>query len=296
MNKKSTVGQSQMKPSPKSRPTHLATVVDKRGLSPELLRVYLHCEVLQELHLPHSDHYIKLAFPPAEATYTWPFSVSEIRQELPREQWPLTRTYTVHSVNSHTGSFALDFVLHGDDSDNGGLASTWARNVEPGDTIAFLGPGGAWHPTDDYEHFILAGDETAAPAMMTAVEMLPATATADVYLEVASPQSTFDFPTREGVNLHWITRGSSRPGSQLSDVLRSNGIPAQRTAWFVHGVAEMIKDVRRFLFIDNDVAKSDVSISGYWRLGMTESEWQATKKSFNATLEAAEDNSRTEKV
>jgi hypothetical protein len=50
----------------------------------------------------------------------------------------------------------------------------------------------------------------------------------------------------------------------------------------------MIRDLRRFLFVDSGVEKSDVSISGYWRLGMVEDEWQASKREFNEENEAAE--------
>jgi NADPH-dependent ferric siderophore reductase len=70
--------------------------------------------------------------------------------------------------------------------------------------------------------------------------------------------------------------------------VRSAGIPHHRTSWFVHGVAEMIKELRRFLFVDSGVPREDVSISGYWRIGMTEDQWQESKKDFNAELEAAE--------
>jgi hypothetical protein len=50
----------------------------------------------------------------------------------------------------------------------------------------------------------------------------------------------------------------------------------------------MIRDLRRFLFVDGGVAKEDVSISGYWRLGMVEDEWQASKRDFNREIEEAE--------
>jgi uncharacterized lipoprotein YmbA len=61
-----------------------------------------------------------------------------------------------------------------------------------------------------------------------------------------------------------------------------------RASWFVHGVAEMIRDMRRHLFVDNGIPKADVSISGYWRLGMVEDEWQASKREFTEEIEAAE--------
>ena len=57
---------------------------------------------------------------------------------------------------------------------------------------------------------------------------------------------------------------------------------------FVHGVAEMIKDLRRFLFVELGLHRSDVSISGYWRSGMNEDGWQSSKHEFVAGMEAEE--------
>ncbi|MDN6619064.1 MAG: siderophore-interacting protein, partial [Corynebacterium variabile] len=42
------------------------------------------------------------------------------------------------------------------------------------------------------------------------------------------------------------------------------------------------------LFVDHGLPKEDVSSSGYWRLGMGEDEWQASKREFTEEIEAAE--------
>ena len=52
--------------------------------------------------------------------------------------------------------------------------------------------------------------------------------------------------------------------------------------------AEMVKDIRRYLFVDRSVPRADVSISGYWRTGMTEDGWQSFKHGFVAGMEAEE--------
>ena len=50
----------------------------------------------------------------------------------------------------------------------------------------------------------------------------------------------------------------------------------------------MIKDLRRFLFRDRGIPRGQVSISGYWRTGLTEDDWQASKREFMAQVEAEE--------
>ena len=55
----------------------------------------------------------------------------------------------------------------------------------------------------------------------------------------------------------------------------------------------MIKEMRRFLFVESEIPREDVSISGYWRIGMTEDQWQSSKQEFNAEIEAEEERLST---
>lgn len=261
-----------------------ATVTCRRHISPDMVRVSLHSTDLRGADLGHTDHYVKLLFPPESAGYSWPFDVQDLRESLPRHLQPVTRTYTFRRVDTETGDFELDFVLHGEK----GLAGTWARTVEVGETIGFLGPGGAWRPGEGYRHFVLAGDESAAPAIAAAMEHLPEGATAEVYVEIAAPGHEFEMPSIGGVNVTWVHRNGATQGTELSRVVRAAGYPATKTSWFIHGVAEMIKELRRFLFVDGGIDKADVSISGYWRLGMTEDGWQASKRDFVEQMEREE--------
>ncbi|QCB28276.1 Vibriobactin utilization protein ViuB [Corynebacterium endometrii] len=257
-----------------------AVVVTTRRLSPSMVRVTFRCEELQGVELAFTDHYIKLLFVPDGADYQWPFKPGEIRESKPREMWPITRTYTIRSFDQLTGLMDVDFVLHGDE----GLAGAWAAKAREGDVIGFGGPGGAWKPQPHYDRFVLAGDESAAPAIAAAVEALPAEAPASIFIEVEDAAHRFEMP-RE---VTWIYREGATAGTELARAVRNHGVPSGRTSWFVHGVAEMVKDVRRFLFAENGVDRKDASISGYWRLGMTESQWQSSKREFVAEMEAQE--------
>ena len=84
-----------------------------------------------------------------------------------------------------------------------------------------------------------------------------------------------------------MTRDGAPYGARLAEAVRAGGVP-DGAAWFVHGVAEMIKDLRRFLFVEHKVPRADASISGYWRTGMTEDGWQSSKHDFVAAMETEE--------
>ena len=85
-----------------------------------------------------TDHYIKVLFPVAGVTYPEPFDLGRIREVLPREQWPRTRTYTVRSWDAERAELTVDVFYHGDV----GLAGPWAASLRPGDVVRFAGPGG----------------------------------------------------------------------------------------------------------------------------------------------------------
>ncbi|MDK8799554.1 NADPH-dependent ferric siderophore reductase, contains FAD-binding and SIP domains [Corynebacterium coyleae] len=273
----------------KPRKANEATVTGRRQLSPDLVRLSLNAPAFVGKDLEFTDHYLKLLFVPEGADYSWPFNVEQVREQQPRDKQPVTRTYTLINLDSSTGDFDVDFVTHGD----AGLAGPWARVAEVGEKIGFFGPGGAWGPSVDYEHFIFAGDESAAPAIGAGLKRLPEGATATAYIEIEAEDRKFELPARDGVDIHWVIRNGATHGTELSRVVRQAGVPdGKNTSWFIHGVAEMIKEMRRFLFVESEVPKQDVSISGYWRIGMTEDQWQASKRDFNAEIEAEEERAK----
>ena len=273
----------------KPRKANEATVTGRRQLSPDLVRLSLNTPAFVGKDLEFTDHYLKLLFVPEGADYSWPFNVEQVREQQPRDKQPVTRTYTLINLDSSTGDFDVDFVTHGD----AGLAGPWARVAEVGEKIGFFGPGGAWGPSVDYEHFIFAGDESAAPAIGAGLKRLPEGATATAYIEIEAEDRKFELPARDGVDIHWVIRNGATHGTELSRVVRQAGVPdGKNTSWFIHGVAEMIKEMRRFLCVESEVPKQDVSISGYWRIGMTEDQWQASKRDFNAEIEAEEERAK----
>ncbi|GAB3710794.1 siderophore-interacting protein [Mariniluteicoccus flavus] len=247
------------------RPARRGTVVAAGDLCPGMRRLVLHVPDLDP-DLPHSDHYVKLVF------------------------GDCTRTYTIRAWDAATHEMTLDFVVHGDE----GLAGPWARDAEPGATIELRGPGGKWAPEPGLSHLLLVGDESAIPAIARALELVDPTTSAAVFLEVDDAEHRVPLPATHA-DVTWVHRRdhglTAAPGMALAHAAQAYAdFPDdwQRFGAFVHGNADMIKDVRRWLFVDHGVPKERVSISGYWRYGLSDEAWRATKKEFNAQMEAEE--------
>ena len=255
-------------------------------LTPSMVRVFLTGADIAALpELTCTDHYIKILFPPAAADYRWPFDPEAVKETHPAGLWPVTRTYTIRALNRDRSEMAVDFVVHGAD----GLAGAWAGAASPGDQLGFFGPGGAYRPDETADSHLLVGDEAALPAIAVTLEQLPAAARAEVYVEVEGPEHHQVLPRPEGTTVTWVQRGPGQPyGEALAAAVRARPLPGGRLQAFVHGNADMVRDLRRFLLLDCRLDREQVSISGYWRTGHTEDSWQATKRQFNQQMEQEE--------
>jgi NADPH-dependent ferric siderophore reductase len=247
------------------RVPRVAEVLRTERLTPHMIRVVLGGEGLAGFPAGEfTDHYVKLLFPP----------------DSPDPERPMTRTYTVRAWDAATGELTLDFVWHGDE----GLAGPWAAAAQPGDRISFFGPGGGYAPSPDADWHLLAGDESALPAIGAALERVPAGVPVHALIEVDGRADEQPLTSPGRLDLRWCHRDAARP-EQLVDALAGLTFPAGRVHAFVHGEANFVKDVRSFLRKERGIPLDQLSISGYWRRGLNEDGWQSSKRDWNQQIE-----------
>ncbi|MER5912967.1 siderophore-interacting protein [Streptomyces sp. NPDC001982] len=272
------------RPARKPRKPHSAQVVRTERLTPHMQRVVLGGEGLAGFGADTcTDHYVKLLFGAEGVTYPEPFDIQRIRDEFPPEHWPVTRTYTVRAWDAEHLEMTLDFVVHGDE----GLAAPWALRTRPGDTVRFMGPGGAYAPDASADWHLFAGDESALPAIARSLESLPEGAVAHAFVEVSGPEEEQKIDS--DVPVVWLHRGDRPVGEALVEAVRALEFPAGRVHAFVHGEAGFVKELRHLLRVERAIPREDLSISGYWRLGHNEDGWQASKRDWNARIEAEQE-------
>jgi NADPH-dependent ferric siderophore reductase len=250
-----------------------ASVLRTEWLTPHMLRVVT--DVAGFVPNGFTDAYVKLLFPVPGVVYPEPFDLRRIRAELPREEWPRMRTYTVRAYDEQAGELTIDFVYHGDE----GLAGPWARDARPGDVLRFAGPGGAYAPSDEADWHLLAGDESALPAIGAALEAMPPGVPVHAVLEIDGPAEEQALSTKADARITWLHR---RAGADLVATVRELAVPAGVGQAFVHGEAGFVKPLRRHLLDERGLRKDLLSISGYWRRGKDEDGWQAEKAAIRA--------------
>ncbi|MDG4841000.1 siderophore-interacting protein [Micromonospora sp. WMMD967] len=270
------------------RPRNVTTarVLRTERPTPHLIRLVLGGDELTGLPVGEfTDHYIKVVFPQPGVAYPQPLDLAAIRRDLPREQWPRQRAYTVRRWDPLAQELTVDVVYHGDE----GLAGPWAAALRPGDPVHFVGPGGAYAPSPDADWHLLAGDESALPAIAAALERLPLGARAHVFVEIADPEEEQKLLSPGAVELTWLHRGERPVGEALVEAVRALEFPAGQVHAFVHGEAAFVRHLRRLLRGERGVPLDRLSISGYWRRGMDDEGWRSTKADWNRQVAAEEE-------
>ncbi|EMY32308.1 siderophore-interacting protein [Arthrobacter crystallopoietes BAB-32] len=223
-----------------------------------------------------TDQYVKIWFIDPQLGVELPADVADLKESLPADKLPVSRTYTVRSVDAEAAELAIDFVVHGDE----GLAGPWAAAAKPGDWLMFTGPGGKYSPAPDADWYLFAGDDAALPAVAAAIEALPADAAGHAFLEVDSAADTQELKAPAGVELHWLFRQGRPAGttSLLRDAVAGLDWPQGDVDAFVHGERGAVKELRDVLFKQRGLSRQQVSISGYWAYGRAEDAFQAEKR------------------
>jgi NADPH-dependent ferric siderophore reductase len=173
------------------------------------------------------------------------------------------RSYTARRQDPVTGEVEIDFVLHGD-----GPAAAWAAAAQPGAPLGVAG-GGALGDRPAGQ-LLLAGDETALPAISRILAAAPAAARGVALLEVAGAAEEQPLAAPPGVELHWLHRGGAAPGEStlLADAVSALGRPAGDDvfAW-VAAESAAVRAIRADVRGRWGLGRAQHHAIGYWRRG-----------------------------
>jgi NADPH-dependent ferric siderophore reductase len=268
----------------RNRPVRL-TVVRTEQVAPSMRRLVLGGDdfatfeaAFHGMRERYTDAYGKLVFLAEGHDYPEPLDLDVVKETMPQEAWPVLRTYTIRWVDVAARELAIDFVIHGVDGGEG-VAGPWAARAVPGDVIHLRGPNGGYVPDDSADRLLFVGDEAGLPAIAASLESLPAGAHAVVLVEVDGPDDEIDVTSAADVEWHWLHRGEALAGTTtlLDEAVRALDWPAGRVQAFVHGESALLKSVRPHLLDERGVARSDISVSAYWRRGTTEEGFRVWK-------------------
>lgn len=240
----------------------LVTVRRVVPMTPRMVRVTLAGHELEGLTVEHPAASVRLLLrsPDAQELVIPTWHGNEFL--LPDGRRPAIRTFTPRLVDSEPLELDLEIVIHDD-----GVASEWAETAEPGEPAAISGPGRGYAIDLDAHAFLLAGDETAIPAISQLLEALPADRPVQVHIEVAHPDAQLPLPAHPRSTVEWcdLPPGATRGDALVAAVRGADLAPGTRV--WAAGEAAAVQRIRRHLFVDRGLPRAHTTVRGYWKFG-----------------------------
>lgn len=234
-------------------------------ITPKMRRVRFSGDMEGFASLGHADHIKAFFFPRGIEPKLVP--IGPRGAEFAASERPEMRDYTPRAWSVADGWIDLDFVLHGD-----GPAASWAAEAKVGSKLVIGGPRGSVVVPAAYDWYLLAGDETALPALGRRIEELPAGSKVVAVIEVADAAEEQRFETAADLTLHYVHRNSAAAGttSLVLDTIKALSFPEGVAYAYIAGEVGMSQAVRAHLQDERGFDPHYIKAAGYWRLGVAD--------------------------
>ncbi len=242
-------------------------VLSAHNISPKMRRVRLRGENMHRFS--HSGMHIRILIPPANIDVPqWPITGEDGRPVWPEGEMKLTsRIYTIRNIDPESGEVDIDVVIH-----DGTPGSEWALNADKGGVVGMTGPGGG--DAGDAEWYLLAGDETALPAIGRIIERLPSHAKVIARIEVDDEAEEQSFNSQCFLDLQWLHRNGAEAGTTtlLEDAVKAVPLPSDGERIFVWSGCEFdgFKAIRKYIRKDLKLERTQHLVVSYWRRGVAD--------------------------
>jgi NADPH-dependent ferric siderophore reductase len=208
-----------------------------------MLRVGFTSPDLRDFVSPSADDHIKLFFPSDDGV--------------------VMRDFTPRAFDTTKAELWIDFALH-----EAGPATQWAAKAEIGDILEIGGPRGSTIVPDDYDWYLLIGDETALPAMARRAEELPPGVPVAVFAIVADADEVMSFQSPADLAQTWILRdGRGDDAAQIRAALASFAPPAGDGFVWIAAEAMVARALRQTMIEDRGHPREWMKAAGYWARG-----------------------------
>jgi NADPH-dependent ferric siderophore reductase len=244
------------------RPVDVLTVVHVQDVTPSVRRVVL---TGSPTAVTAAGPTVSLLVPRVgDPAPRWPRVAKDGRIVWPDGAHGVSlRSYTARRQDPAAGRVEIDFVLHGD-----GPAAAWAAAAVPGALLGSAGGGALGERPAG--HLLLAGDETALPAISRILAEAAPTAVGTALLEVAGPAEEQPLAAPDGIAVRWLHRDGTEPGesSLLVDAVAAlDRPPGEDVFAWVGAESATVRAIRSDLRGRWGLGRAQHHAIGYWRRG-----------------------------
>ena len=234
---------SRVRHEPRRRTLRVEAIED---LAPKMRRILFSSPDLADFVSASADDHIKLFFPS-----TGPDEPSAMRDFTPRR------------FDTAQGQMVIDFALH-----DAGPATAWARSATVGDPLEIGGPRGSAVVPDDFDWYLLIGDETALPAIGRRIEELRVGVPVTSVVVVDSVEGGQAFITRAAWSPLWVAREGRRDdAAALQAALAQVDLPQGDGFVWIAAEAGVARAVRSYMVEKRGHRPEWLKAAGYWKQG-----------------------------
>jgi NADPH-dependent ferric siderophore reductase len=229
----------------------MLTVTSTELLTPRMRRFGFTSPDLRDFTSAAHDDHIKLFFPASG--------------EDADDRDICMRDFTPRRFDRSGGTLVIDFALH-----EAGPATRWAASARIGDTLQVGGPRGSAVVPDDFDWYLLIGDETAIPAIGRRVEELRIDVPVATFI-LTEAGETQDFPTKAVWTPRWIARDTSLDDAALlRTALADHALPEGEGFVWIAAEASVARSIRAFITEDLGHPRQWTKAAGYWKRGQAD--------------------------
>lgn len=226
------------------------TVSSVETLTPHMLRLVFTSPELKDFDSAAHDDHVKLFFP----------------QTGDAEAKPAMRDFTPRRFDTSRGTLTIDFAIHDE-----GPATSWATQAKIGDTLEIGGPRGSSIVPDDFDWYLLIGDETALPAIGRRVEELRAGVPVTTLAVIPDMRDVQTFQTRAAWSPRWLARdGRTDDAALILAALESFERPPGDGFVWIAAEGAVARAVRSHLVVERAYSREWIKAAGYWARGKTD--------------------------
>jgi len=248
----------------KNKKISLLRVLNTEKITPRVQRIHFYCEDIEQYN--HSEKlHIRLILPPEKvAAKDWLNTPANTKLKKLTDNYCIKR-YTIRQIDTQQQRITIDFVLHTASIFCPG--ADWAAHASEGFTIGMIGPGVSDIKTADW--YVLAGDETALPAIGRTLESLDHNATGEIFIEVHNKDEKQNLLHPDTLNIHWLYRNGidAKNSLLLYNAIEQLKLKPEACNPFIWvagevGVCNKIRTMAKRKFT---LDKKRVQIAGHWQ-------------------------------
>ena len=224
------------------------TVATIEALGTHMRRIGFTTPELRDFASASFDDHIKLFFPDSTGQM-------------------VMRDFTPRRFDTTANTLAIDFALH-----DSGPATQWAAAAKVGDTLDIGGPRGSAVVPDDFDWYVLIGDESALPAIGRRVEELRAGVPVITLGVVDGADDEQTFVTDAALTALWVHRNdtSVTDAELLLGALQNLTLPTGEGFVWIAAETAVAKTLRAHVLDTLGHRREWTKAAGYWTSGLSD--------------------------